>query len=156
MITSPTNYIFDFRDIYIFYSLGEGYISLSDFEFSDLKNGAYKYKFQEKTDFLIGLPTNTHTYYIAPISLTEILALANVSENTHFVKQFKCNLYEDFADTLLAINCAKKIMEYNYGRISLKKNCDGFVFTFERRKTHNKKKVYTPVFEKLFKKVDVT
>ena len=156
MITSPTNYMFAFRDIYIFFRLGEHYISLSDFEFSDLDSGIYKYKFQEDSDYLIGLPTDIHTYYISPITLSEILTLANVRENTHFVKQFKYGLYEDFAEALLATNCAKKIMEYNYGRISLKKDCSGFVFTFERRKTRDRKKIYMPVLEKLFKKVDIS
>lgn len=147
--------IYAFCDIYIFGKAVDGYINLSDFEITQRTDDIDKYKFESNEKYLIGLQS-AQSFIIAPITIDEILTLANYSLETKFVSQCRSGIYADDADALLAIMCAKKILNYQYGVVRKKdtKNIDGdeeLLYSFFRRKHTNGKRSLVVVLEKYFK-----
>lgn len=137
---------YNFNDIYIFGKTADGYISLSDYELS------YNYcvDFQSESRFLIGLPS-VNEYYLAEITLDEILAIAGIASTTNFICQCRNGVDELTSDELIAILCAKKILNTKHGKIELVDGND-IVYRISRRKTNGEKRVYSVVCEKRFTK----
>lgn len=88
--------------------------------------------------------------YACSITLTELLKLAGIHD-TAFLRRFKDSLKDGDNDELLAVLCAKKIVDYNYGKI-LRKDGNENTYSFHRQgytKVEGKnKRIYPLIFEK--------
>lgn len=121
---------YNFVDIYIFGKADNGeYISLTDWYLC--KENA-TLKFDTDSQFLVGFSTyQNREYYVADISIDELIELAGLNPNTHFVSQMLNGVDDEQSNNLLAIYCSQKIVNYNNGRCCL---VDNNTYAFKRRK----------------------
>lgn len=137
---------YSFNDIYVFGKTMDGYISLSDYELS------YNCctKFNNESRFLLGLPA-IEGYYISEATIDDIMALAGMSPTTNFIRQCRHGVDLETSDALIAILCAKKILNTKHGKIEL---CDDeqLIYSLSRRKTDGNSRAYGVVCKKQFVK----
>jgi len=138
---------YNFVDIYIFGRVDNGYISLSDWHMSEEHSCVMK--FDSDSKYLIGFNMfRKREYYIAEISLEELMILAGITTTTNFVKQFRNGVEEDNANDLMAIMCSQKILNYGFGKCV--KTDSGM--EFKRRQLINGKREYVVVLKKKMRK----
>lgn len=138
---------YNFVDIYIFGKTNKGYISLSDWRMCEEQSSLMQ--FDSDSQYLIGF-NNFHEreYYIAEISLEELLALAGITATTNFIKQFRSGVDNENADNLMAIMCSQKILNYRFGKcVNTEEGME-----FKRRQLENGKRVYNVVLKKELRK----
>lgn len=122
---------YNFSDISVLYRMKNGtYINLSDFEFglALVSEGVILEEQQSRYVLALFTPWTVNKNCLCPVTLPELLQLANV-RNERFVIQTKTGT-EDEGDTILALVCAKKIMNYGRGKCILKETSDGMVCEF--------------------------
>lgn len=131
---------------------GNEYISLTDYSFSD--NIKETVSFDISSEYVLGICTFfKHQGMIAPVTLNELLDLANIHCNK-FVKQIQTGMDEDRSDEVIAQICANKIINYAYGKcILLSESEKDKVYEFKRQKFKDGKRVYPTVLKKKFKEV---
>lgn len=150
---------YSFYDVFIFRKTPKGYIDITSFSFDDkyyFEASAY-HDFDSDSKYLIALWYG-NVYLIAPISISELLLLANTKENSCFTNQCRYAVEPSKADDILAMICANKIANHKYGSISLKvedlpegKACETISYKFMRKKSVGKSRVYCTLLEKNFK-----
>lgn len=141
---------YNFVDISIFMRTSNGlYLNLTDFilsEENDLIDLGCKAEF-----VLVFFSFKKKERYVCDITLSELLKLANITDKAFIKRLAGCSAGGNNRE-LLAIFCAKEIVNYRYGRI-LK---DGeFTYTFHRQsfvknEEGKKKRVYPTVLKKEF------
>ncbi len=89
--------------------------------------------------------------YIAPVTLKELLTLANI-RNDNFIKQLYTGVDKSDAEQIIAILCAKKILSYDYGKAMSKSNTDEITYEFKRQRFVEGKRIYPVVLTKTFQK----
>lgn len=122
---------YNFSDISVLYRMNNGtYINLTDFEFGIVPE--YIVLEERQSRFLLALfaPCTAGRNCLCPVTLSEILQLANV-RNERFVTQTRTGT-EAEGDNILALVCAKKIMNYGRGKCVLKETSDGMICEFMR------------------------
>lgn len=141
---------YNFSDIYIFGKTLEGYISLSDYELS--YNCCIQFRCSSR--FLIGLPSVNGGYYISDITLDEIITLAGLKVNTSFIKQIRYGVDAEAADEMIAIVCAKKILNTTFGKV-YRSDDNAISYSFRRRTSDGAKRIYATFFTKSFRRGEV-
>lgn len=129
---------YNFSDISILYRMENGrYMNLSDFEFGIMPENVI---LENQGRFLLALftPFTAYRKLVCPVVLSELLQLANI-RNERFVIQAKTGT-EDEGDNILALICAKKIMNYNRGKCILKETSDGMICEFVRYDGYGRKR----------------
>jgi len=130
---------YNFSDISVLYRMKDGtYINLSDFEFGIVPESVFLEEQQSRYVLALFTPWTANKNCLCPVTLQELLQLANV-RNERFVIQTKTGT-EDEGDTILALVCAKKIMNYGRGKCILKETSDGMVCEFMRYDGYGKRR----------------
>lgn len=150
-----SKYKYHFFDIYIFERHRKGYLSLSDFSFDDTLRPTYFQDLSFDSEYVIALPT-TDGFSVSPISLEDILKLANLSLSSSFLVQLSSKVDKGTANSVMALIAAKRILDYRYGAVSLKPNTKNgkvtYIFTrYKKVKGRNQRYV---VLEKDFDRVE--
>ena len=151
-----SKYKYHFYDIYIFEKHRNGYLSLSDLSFDDTLLPSYFQDLSFKSEYVIALPT-PDGFSVSPITLEEILKLANLLPTSSFLVQLTSKIDKDSAKSVMAFVAAKRILEYRYGSVSLKPDPQNrrTVYTFTRYKKvkgHNQRH---DVLEKSFERIEI-
>ncbi len=112
---------YNFTDISVLYRQKNGsYINLSDYEISsyEINESILELDIIDSQYALSLFNTYAmHKQYVCAISLSELLALANI-KGDRFVKQVKSGT-EAEGESIVALICAKKILNYRYGKCML-------------------------------------
>jgi hypothetical protein len=152
---------YSFYDIVIFKKTPKGYVDFTNFSFDDkyyFDTKAY-HNFSTDSPYLIALWFG-YQYLIAPVTVSEMLILANIKDNSSFIMQCRYGMDATRADDIIAMMCANKIANHRYGSISLKYDsvpdghshiCDTITYEFMRKKSVSGKRVFTLLLEKTFK-----
>ena len=130
---------YNFSDISVLYRMKNGtYMNLSDFEFGIVPESVVLEEQQSR--YLLALFTHctANRNCLCPVTLPELLQLANV-RNERFVIQTKTGT-EDEGDNILALVCAKKILNYGRGKCILKEDNDGMLCEFMRYDGYGKRR----------------
>lgn len=103
---------------------------------TDTSVGCFK---SMNSDFVITFcNTSMEECYIAPITLSELMALAGIKESEFekFERKFdtKDDIDEGYAKEIYAFSCAKMILDYNRGKICRVDNTDEPEFEFYRER----------------------
>ena len=145
---------YNFVDISVLMRTGSGnYLNLTDLSLSE-QTKEVKLNTESKfvitfCTFLYGLYEVTgQKKYVCDVTLEDLMGLAGI-HNDSFVRRFKSNIEADTADELLATLCAKKIMDYSYGKCVLKKE-NGVQYDFYRQTFKDGKRVYPLICSKFF------
>lgn len=140
---------YNFVDLSVYMKTQTGeYLNLTEFVISD-DNEAIVLKSNSK--FVIMLCSFIKKdRYICDVTLSELLALSGIHD-VAFLRRFKDSSNNGDNDELLAVLCAKKIVDYNYGKVIKKEN---EVYSFHRQAfakiEEKRKKVYPCILEKVF------
>ena len=142
---------YDFVDISVMMRKEDGtYLNLTDFSFnvsaenplslSGIKSGfALVFcTFARRREQLIG----------CEVSLEELLALAGI-KGKRLVSQLRSGTEPEFANQMIAVVCAKKIVDYAYGKC-LRLEGESLTYEFHRQTFENGKRVYPIVLTKAF------
>ena len=146
-----SKYKYHFYDIYIFEKHRTGYLSLSDFSFDDTLRPAYFQNLSFDSEYVIALPT-PDGFSVSPITLEEIMKLANLSLTSSFLIQLASKVDKRLAKSVTALIAAKRILEYRYGAVSLKPDPQNgrATYIFTRYKKDNGRNKRYDVLEKTF------
>lgn len=140
-----------FADITVYMKVGKGeYLNLTDFAISEKENERVflnsdsRYAIMFCSFFYLAHKNDTKPY-ICDISLNELLELSGIHDKT-FLRRFDTN------EECLAVLCAKKIMDYRYGKAV---RGSGNIYRFYRRGYYSengkyKKRSKVLIFEKRF------
>lgn len=82
------------------------------------------------------------------VSLEELLALAGI-KGKRLVSQLRSGTEPEFANQMIAVVCAKKIVDYAYGKC-LRLEGESLTYEFHRQTFENGKRVYPIVLTKAF------
>ena len=142
---------YDFVDISVMMRKEDGtYLNLTDFNFnlsaenplslSGIKSAfALVFcTFARRREQLIG----------CEVSLEELLALAGI-KGKRLVSQLRSGTEPEFANQMIAVVCAKKIVDYAYGKC-LRLEGESLTYEFHRQTFENGKRVYPIVLTKAF------
>lgn len=142
---------YDFVDISVMMRKEDGtYLNLTDFNFnvsaenllslSGIKSAfALAFcTFARRREQLIG----------CEVSLEELLALAGI-KGKRLVSQLRSGTEPEFANQMIAVVCAKKIVDYAYGKC-LRLEGESLTYEFHRQTFENGKRVYPIVLTKAF------
>lgn len=131
------------------------YINMTDFTFG---LEAEEMLLKSSEEYLLLFPSYTQNVkYVAPTTVQELLTLADISCKP-FVKQMYTGLEEESANEIVAHLCAKKILDYSYGKIIQNKK-DLNVYEFQRQKFEineegKRHRIYPTVLTKTFQRVE--
>lgn len=142
---------YDFVDISVMMRKEDGtYLNLTDFNFNVSAENPLSLSgiksafalvfctFARRREQLIG----------CEVSLEELLALAGV-KGKRLVSQLRSGTEPEFANQMIAVVCAKKIVDYAYGKC-LRLEGESLTYEFHRQTFENGKRVYPIVLTKAF------
>lgn len=140
---------YNFVDISVLSRTDDGeYINLTDYTFTS-ENEKIKLNLKERFAIMF-CSFFKKERYAAGITVPELLMLADI-KNQNFTKQIEKGVDKETSQQLIAIMCAKKIIDYDYGRCINIENTSAYAF--QRHKIINKKHVYSTVLTKEFQSV---
>ena len=141
----------DFVDISVMMRKEDGtYLNLTDFNFNVSAENPLSLSgiksafalvfctFARRREQLIG----------CEVSLEELLALAGI-KGKRLVSQLRSGTEPEFANQMIAVVCAKKIVDYAYGKC-LRLEGESLTYEFHRQTFENGKRVYPIVLTKAF------
>lgn len=142
---------YDFVDISVMMRKEDGtYLNLTDFNFNVSAENPLSLSgiksafalvfctFARRREQLIG----------CEVSLEELLALAGI-KGKRLVSQLRSGTEPEFANQMIAVVCAKKIVDYAYGKC-LRLEGESLAYEFHRQTFENGKRVYPIVLTKAF------
>ena len=142
---------YDFVDISVMMRKEDGtYLNLTDFNFNVSAENPLSLSgiksafalvfctFARRREQLIG----------CEVSLEELLALAGI-KGKRLVSQLRSGTEPEFANQMIAVVCAKKIVDYAYGKC-LRPEGESLTYEFHRQTFENGKRVYPIVLTKAF------
>lgn len=142
---------YDFVDISVMMRKEDGtYLNLTDFNFNVSAENPLSLSgiksafalvfctFARRREQLIG----------CEVSLEELLALAGI-KGKRLVSQLRSGTEPEFANQMIAVVCAKKIVDYAYGKC-LRLEGESLTYEFHRQTFENGKRVYPVVLTKAF------
>lgn len=142
---------YDFGDISVMMRKEDGtYLNLTDFNFNVSAENPLSLSgiksafalvfctFARRREQLIG----------CEVSLEELLALAGI-KGKRLVSQLRSGTEPEFANQMIAVVCAKKIVDYAYGKC-LRLEGESLTYEFHRQTFENGKRVYPIVLTKAF------
>lgn len=142
---------YDFVDISVMMRKEDGtYLNLTDFNFNVSAENILSLSgiksafalvfctFARRREQLIG----------CEVSLEELLALAGI-KGKRLVSQLRSGAEPEFANQMIAVVCAKKIVDYAYGKC-LRLEGESLTYEFHRQTFENGKRVYPIVLTKAF------
>lgn len=142
---------YDFVDISVMMRKEDGtYLNLTDFNFNVSAENLLSLSgiksafalvfctFARRREQLIG----------CEVSLEELLALAGI-KGKRLVSQLRSGTEPEFANQMIAVVCAKKIVDYAYGKC-LRLEGESITYEFHRQTFENGKRVYPIVLTKAF------
>ena len=142
---------YDFVDISVMLRKEDGtYLNLTDFNFNVSAENILSLSgiksafalvfctFARRREQLIG----------CEVSLEELLALAGI-KGKRLVSQLRSGTEPEFANQMIAVVCAKKIVDYAYGKC-LRLEGESLTYEFHRQTFENGKRVYPIVLTKAF------
>lgn len=142
---------YDFVDISVMMRKEDGtYLNLTDFNFNVSAENPLSLSgiksafalvfctFAKRREQLIG----------CEVSLEELLALAGI-KGKRLVSQLRSGTEPEFANQMIAVVCAKKIVDYAYGKC-LRLEGESLTYEFHRQTFENGKRVYPIVLTKAF------
>ena len=142
---------YDFVDISVMMRKEDGtYLNLTDFNFNVSAENLLSLSgiksafalvfctFARRREQLIG----------CEVSLEELLALAGI-KGKRLVSQLRSGTEPEFANQMIAVVCAKKIVDYAYGKC-LRLEGESQTYEFHRQTFENGKRVYPMVLTKAF------
>ena len=142
---------YDFVDISVMMRKEDGtYLNLTDFNFNVSAENLLSLSgiksafalvfctFARRREQLIG----------CEVSLEELLALAGI-KGKRLVSQLRSGTEPEFANQMIAVVCAKKIVDYAYGKC-LRLEGESLTYEFHRQTFENGKRVYPIVLAKAF------
>lgn len=142
---------YDFVDISVMMRKEDGtYLNLTDFNFNVSAENLLSLSgiksafalvfctFARRREQLIG----------CEVSLEELLALAGI-KGKRLVSQLRSGTEPEFANQMIAVVCAKKIVDYAYGKC-LRLEGESLMYEFHRQTFENGKRVYPIVLTKAF------
>lgn len=142
---------YDFVDISVMMRKEDGtYLNLTDFNFNVSAENLLSLSriksafalvfctFARRREQLIG----------CEVSLEELLALAGI-KGKRLVSQLRSGTEPEFANQMIAVVCAKKIVDYAYGKC-LRLEGESLTYEFHRQTFENGKRVYPIVLTKAF------
>lgn len=142
---------YDFVDISVLMRKEDGtYLNLTDFNFNVSAENPLSLSgiksafalvfctFARRREQLIG----------CEVSLEELLALAGI-KGKRLVSQLRSGTEPEFANQMIAVVCAKKIVDYAYGKC-LRLEGESLTYEFHRQTFENGKRVYPIVLTKAF------
>lgn len=142
---------YDFVDISVMMRKEDGtYLNLTDFNFNVSAENILSLSgiksafalvfctFARRREQLIG----------CEVSLEELLALAGI-KGKRLVSQLRSGTEPEFANRMIAVVCAKKIVDYAYGKC-LRLEGESLTYEFHRQTFENGKRVYPIVLTKAF------
>lgn len=142
---------YDFVDISVMMRKEDGtYLNLTDFNFNVSAENILSLSgiksafalvfctFARRREQLIG----------CEVSLEELLALAGI-KGKRLVSQLRSGTEPEFANQMIAVVCAKKIVDYAYGKC-LRLEGESLTYEFHRQTFENGKRVYPIVLTKAF------
>lgn len=142
---------YDFVDISVMMRKEDGtYLNLTDFNFNVSAENILSLSgiksafalvfctFARRREQLIG----------CEVSLEELLALAGI-KGKRLVSQLRSGTEPEFANQMIAVVCAKKIVGYAYGKC-LRLEGESLTYEFHRQTFENGKRVYPIVLTKAF------
>ena len=142
---------YDFVDISVMMRKEDGtYLNLTDFNFNVSAENLLSLSgiksafalvfctFARRREQLIG----------CEFSLEELLALAGI-KGKRLVSQLRSGTEPEFANQMIAVVCAKKIVDYAYGKC-LRLEGESLTYEFHRQTFENGKRVYPIVLTKAF------
>lgn len=142
---------YDFVDISVMMRKEDGtYLNLTDFNFNVSAENPLSLSgiksafalvfctFARRREQLIG----------CEVSLEELLALAGI-KGKRLVSQLRSGTEPEFANQMIAVVCAKKIVDYAYGKC-LRLEGESLTYEFHRQTFENGKRVYPIVLTKAF------
>lgn len=142
---------YDFVDISVMMRKENGtYLNLTDFNFNVSAENLLSLSgiksafalvfctFARRREQLIG----------CEVSLEELLALAGI-KGKRLVSQLRSGTEPEFANQMIAVVCAKKIVDYAYGKC-LRLEGESLTYEFHRQTFENGKRVYPIVLTKAF------
>lgn len=137
---------YSFSDISVLYRMKDGaYINLTDFEFGIVPESVALEEQHSRYLLALFTPCTVSRNSLCPVTIPELLQLANV-RNERFVIQTRTGTEEE-GDNILALVCAKKILNYGRGKCMLKETADGMVCEFMRYDGYgNRRTVLTKIF----------
>lgn len=144
---------YNFVDISIFLKVtGNEYVNLTDYVFTSENERVILNNID--SEFVIMLCSFIKKErYASEITVPELLTLADI-KNRQFVKQIACGLDDDISQQMIATMCAKKIIDYAYGRcVRIDNNASKITYEFQRQKFVDRKRVYPTVLTKEFRLV---
>lgn len=142
---------YDFVDISVMMRKEDGtYLNLTDFNFNVSAENLLSLSgiksafalvfctFARRREQLIG----------CEVSLEELLALAGI-KGKRLVSRLRSGTEPEFANQMIAVVCAKKIVDYAYGKC-LRLEGESLTYEFHRQTFENGKRVYPIVLTKAF------
>lgn len=142
---------YDFVDISVMMRKEDGtYLNLTDFNFNVSAENPLSLSgiksafalvfctFARRREQLIG----------CEVFLEELLALAGI-KGKRLVSQLRSGTEPEFANQMIAVVCAKKIVDYAYGKC-LRLEGESLTYEFHRQTFENGKRVYPIVLTKAF------
>lgn len=142
---------YDFVDISVMMRKEDGtYLNLTDFNFNVSAENLLSLSgiksafalvfctFARRREQLIG----------CEVSLEELLALAGI-KGKRLVSQLRSGTEPEFANQMIAVVCAKKIVDYAYGKC-IRLEGESLTYEFHRQTFENGKRVYPIVLTKAF------
>lgn len=142
---------YDFVDISVMMRKEDGtYLNLTDFNFNVSAENPLSLSgiksafalvfctFARRREQLIG----------CEVSLEELLALAGI-KGKRLVSQLRSGTEPEFANQMIAVVCAKKIVDYAYGKC-LRLEGESLTYEFHRQTFENGKRVYPIALTKAF------
>ena len=142
---------YDFVDISVMMRKEDGtYLNMTDFNFNVSAENILSLSgiksafalvfctFARRREQLIG----------CEVSLEELLALAGI-KGKRLVSQLRSGTEPEFANQMIAVVCAKKIVDYAYGKC-LRLEGESLTYEFHRQTFENGKRVYPIVLTKAF------
>lgn len=142
---------YDFVDISVMMRKEDGtYLNLTDFNFNVSAENPLSLSgiksafalvfctFARRREQLIG----------CEVSLEELLALAGI-KGKRLVSQLRSGTEPEFANQMIAVVCAKKIVDYAYGKC-LRLEGESLTYEFHRQTFEDGKRVYPIVLTKAF------
>ena len=91
--------------------------------------------------------------YASEATVEELLALAHISRKSPIIELLTKGFDEETAFQLVVQLCAKKILEYAYGRATKRVEEDGIYYDFARHRRIEGKAVYPVMLSKKMEKV---
>ncbi len=143
---------YNFVDISIFLRVkGNEYVNLTDYTFTN-ENEQVILNDIDSEYAIMFCSFMKKERYASEITVPELLTLADI-KNQQFARQIACGIDDDISQQLIAIMCAKKIIDYAYGRCVRVDDTAKIAYAFQRQKFVDRKRVYPTVLTKEFRLV---